>query len=212
MNRLPFDARMTGIYGGFLVSGLYLGWRGRYRAAALPSIPTFAVLIGFVGVMAVDGFNSLFLDMGWRYFYEPDNRLRLVTGAMTGVTLGAAIFMLFGMALWRRPRLDQRVIVSPMEPFLILGLQIPLMLAILSGAAWLYAPITLLLVATATAVVSSLALVVIILLRYADNTFERVDHLQGYAVVALLIGILVMAGIGGGRYLLEAVTNTPPIV
>jgi uncharacterized membrane protein len=211
-HRLPFDARMTGIYSGFLVSAVYLGWHGRFRAAALPSFTSLAVLIGFVGIMGIDGFNSLFLDMGWRYGYEPDNRLRLVTGLMTGVGLAAAIFILFGMALWRRPRLDQKVITSPWEPFLLLALQLPLVLVILSGEGWLYGPVALLLVGTATAVVSSLALVVIVMLRYADNSFERVEQLQGYAVVALLVGIAVMAAIGGGRYALEALTNAPPVL
>jgi uncharacterized membrane protein len=210
--RLPFDARMTGIYSGFLVSAIYLGWRGRYRAAALPSLTSLFVLIAFVGIMAIDGFNSLFLDMGWNNPYQPDNRLRLITGLMTGVALAAAVFMLFGMALWRRPRLDQKVIASPWEPFLLMVLQIPLALLILSGASWLYAPIALALVATAAAVVSSLALVVIVLLRCADNSFDRVEQLHGYAVVALVVGMVVMAGIGGGRFILEAVTNAPPVI
>src|SRR5262245_4467600 len=71
--RLPFDARMTGIYGGFLGAANYLGARRRYRAAGLPSWPTIGVLVLFVGVMGADGFNSLFQDMGWRHFYEPAN-------------------------------------------------------------------------------------------------------------------------------------------
>lgn len=210
--RLPFDARMTGIYSGFLVSAVYLGWRGRFRAAALPSFASLGVLIAFVGIMAIDGFNSLFLDMGWNNPYQPDNRLRLITGLMTGVALASAIFMLFGMALWRRPRLDQKVIVAPWEPLFMLLLQIPLALLIVSGAGWLYAPLALLLVATAAAVVSSLTLVVIVLVRCADNSFDRVEQLQGYAVVALVVGMIVMAGIGGGRYVLEAVTNAPPVI
>ena len=33
-DRLPFDSRMTGIYGGFLVTQLYLLARGRFRAGS----------------------------------------------------------------------------------------------------------------------------------------------------------------------------------
>ena len=65
---------------------------------------------------------------------------------------------------------------------------------------------------TATAVVSSLALVVIVMVRYADNSFERVEQIHGYAVAALLLGLVVMAAIGGGRFLLESLTNAPPLV
>src|SRR4051794_272811 len=34
---LPFDARMTGIYAGFLSTGVYLAFMGRYRASRVPS-------------------------------------------------------------------------------------------------------------------------------------------------------------------------------
>lgn len=208
---LPFDARMTGIYGGFLGAAIYLFVRGRHRAAALPSWTTIAVLALFVGVMAVDGFNSLFLDMGWNNPYQPDNRLRLVTGMMTGVALAAAIFLLLGMVLWRRPRLSSRVVESPWEPFLLLTLQAPFALAVLSGASWLYVPLTLALLLTATAVVSAIGLVVAVMVRCADNSFENAGQLQGYAVAGLLIGLAAMATFGGGRFLLESLTGTPPL-
>jgi uncharacterized membrane protein len=209
--RLPFDARMTGIYGGFLGAAVYLFARGSHRAAGLPRWPAAGVLALFVGIMAVDGFNSLLLDMGRTNLYQPDNRLRLVTGLMTGVALAAAIFLLLGMVLWKRPRLDRRVITGPWEPFLILALQAPLALAVLSGASWLYAPIAMALLLTATAVVSAMGLVVAVMVRTADNSFERAGELQGFAVVGLLVGLAAMATLGGGRFLLEALTNAPPL-
>lgn len=206
---LPMDARMTGIYGGFLGASVYLFLRGRHRSAALPSWPTIAVLALFVGIMAIDGFNSLFLDMGWNNPYEPDNRLRLVTGMMTGVALAAAIFLLLGMVLWKRPRTNSRVVESPWEPFLLLALQAPFALAVLSGASWLYVPTTMALLLAATAVVSAIGLVVAVMIRFADNSFETAGQLQGYAVAGLLIGLAVMAAFGGGRFFLESLTNTP---
>lgn len=210
-NTLPFDARMTGIYGGVLGTSIYLFLRGRHRSAALPSWPTIGILALFVGLMAFDGFNSLFLDMGWNNPYHPDNRLRLVTGLMTGISLSSGIFLIFGMALWKRPRLKNRVVTSPWEPFLLLALQIPFALAVLSDASWLYIPITMALLLTATAVVSAIGLVVAVMVRFADNSFETAGQLQGYAVVGLLIGLAAMAAFGGGRFLLESLTNAPPL-
>jgi len=209
--RLPFDARMTGIYGGFLGSSIYLLSRRRHRAAALPNWPTSAVLVLFVGLMAVDGFNSLFLDMGWTNLYQPDNRLRLLTGLMTGVALAAAIFLLLGMVLWKRPQLNRRVVESAREPFLMLAVQAPFALVVVFGASWLYVPIALALLLTATAVVSAIGLVVAVMVRTADNSFEGVSQLQGYAVAGLLIGLAVMATMGCGRFLLESLTNAPPL-
>lgn len=208
---LPFDARMTGIYGGFLFSAIYLALRRRHRAAGIPSWPTIAVLALFVGLMAIDGFNSLVLDMDRHSFYEPDNRLRLATGLMTGVALASAIFLLFGMVLWRRPQLHQRVVVGPWEPFLMLVFVIPFAGAALSGFSWLYVPLALVLLVSATAVISAIMLTVAVMFRMADNTFEDVSQVQGYAVVSLLAGLMVIALIGGGRFLLESMTNAPPL-
>src|SRR5215213_6245247 len=53
---LPFDSRMTGIYGGFAIGFACLALMGRHRSARLPSFSLMALLAAFVGVMAVDGF------------------------------------------------------------------------------------------------------------------------------------------------------------
>jgi hypothetical protein len=130
---------------------------------------------------------------------------------MTGVALAAAIFMLIGMALWTRPRLDQRVVLGVWEAVLLLALQVPFGLAVLSGWSWLFVPITLALLVTATAVVSAMMLVVLVMAKTADNSFETVKQVEGYAVVALLAGVAVMAAFGGGRFLLESLTHAPPL-
>src|SRR5687768_8251808 len=73
---LPFDGRMTGIYGGTLVTLAYLAVRGRLFAWGNPSLRIVLTLLTFVAVMAVDGFNSLLLDLGLWHPYEPQNELR----------------------------------------------------------------------------------------------------------------------------------------
>jgi glucan phosphoethanolaminetransferase (alkaline phosphatase superfamily) len=161
--------------------------------------------------MAADGFNSLLLDMRSWHPYQPDNRLRLLTGFMAGIALAAAIFLLIGMAIWRRPRVDLRVVGGAWEPFLLLALQAPFAAAALSGAPWLYAPVALALALSAVTVVSAMMFVVVVMVRMADNTFDDVRQIQGYAVVGLLLGLVVMAVFGGGRFLLEAITNAPPL-
>ncbi|HEY8445752.1 MAG TPA: DUF2085 domain-containing protein [Thermomicrobiales bacterium] len=208
---LPFDARMTGIYGGFLGSAIYLALRHRLRAAALPSWPTMGVLAAFIGLMALDGTNSLLLDLRAWHPYEPDNRLRLLTGLMTGVALAAALAFLVGSTLWRRPRLDRRVVTSPVEPLLMLALQAPFALMVVSGRGWLYVPVTLLLVIGAAAALASLMLAVILLVRGADNSFDTLTQADGYAAAALFAGVGVMVVFSCGRFLLERLTGAPPL-
>ena len=87
---LPFDARMTGIYGGTLTTILFLLARGRWRAMRLPSPGIIAVLVLFVVAMGLDGINSTLQDFQLPYAFEPNNYLRLGTGLLLGVPLCTA--------------------------------------------------------------------------------------------------------------------------
>src|SRR4051812_19374980 len=48
---LPFDARMTGIYGGALTTLAFLGARGRWRSIRVPSLPLVLTLLVFAVAM-----------------------------------------------------------------------------------------------------------------------------------------------------------------
>ena len=61
---LPFDARMTGIYGGFLVTFCYLLAMGRARAWGEFRRPVLVLLGLFVVMMGIDGSNSTLRDFG----------------------------------------------------------------------------------------------------------------------------------------------------
>ena len=117
---LPFDARMTGIYLGFLIGFAALVRQGRHRSAGLPTLGSGLALLLFVGLMAVDGFNSLFTDIGQYAFYEPDNRYRIVTGFGAGLGLATVLAMLIGMSLWRKPDTRNHVLKRWWEPWLLL--------------------------------------------------------------------------------------------
>lgn len=201
--RLPFDARMTGIYGGFLATSLYLAARGRYRVFGLPSLPVIGLLVGGVALMGVDGTNSLLLDLGLWHAYEPRNDIRIVTGLLTGIALAVAICFLLATTLWRRGHANRRVVEGVDELGLLVLLQLPVVVLVRSGVGWLYAPVALALLLSATAVVSALALVVLTILRRRDNSYAGPAQLDGAAAVALVVGAAVMALIAGGRFWLE---------
>jgi len=207
---LPFDSRMTGIYGGFLSTMIMLFTLGRHRAARLPSWPVIALLVLLVGAMAIDGFNSLLLDMMKPHLYQPDNRLRLVTGMGTGIALAVILCFLFAVSLWSRPNMKERVL-NGRDLMLVVPAQIPFIALVLSGAGWLAFPMSLLLVVAALSVLSSLALVSIVLFRYIDCTFTKPSELQGVATLAILVAVVVMAGLSGGRFVLENVLNLQPL-
>ncbi len=107
---LPLCSRCTGMYLGalFSLSGFFL-LRG--KSGSYPSLSLRMVLILFAIVWAIDGLNSflsVFPEMP--QLYTPNNGLRLVTGAMIGVSLATMIFPIFNQTAWKQWQ------VSPVIP------------------------------------------------------------------------------------------------
>jgi hypothetical protein len=193
---------MTGIYGGFMVAFACLAAKGRDRAAKLPSFPLMGLLALFVGVMALDGFNSLLLDLGETHLYQPDNRLRLLTGVGTGIALATIFCYLFGVTLWRRPNIAMPVLTWRDLPVLILA-QAPFLVLVIAGWGWTAPVLTVLLVLAAVFVIGALALIAIVLIRRLDYTFERIGDLQTTATSAIFVAVVLMGLLSGSRFLLE---------
>ena len=141
--QLPLCARNTGIYGGFAATFLTLLGTGRMRASSFPS-RTVALILGLaVLLMAVDGFNSLFLDLGLPHPYQPHNLLRLATGLGTGVAMCAFIVPVANALIWKRE--DERSSFgSPRALALMVPVLLLVFLAVGSQVALLLYPIALL--------------------------------------------------------------------
>ncbi len=210
--RLPFDARMTGIYGGFLISQLYLLVRRRLRATEIPSLAIVITLALFVAAMGIDGVNSLFSEIDQPTPYEPSNLLRYSTGALTGTTLGVALWLLESNVLWRRRGQNRQPIIRGWGELLQI-LTLTAIFGILAGSGWpvFYTPITLLLIVSAVMVFFTMALAFIQLARRREATVTTLSELAGPAVGALVAAYVVMAILGGGRFLLEGMLHIQPM-
>lgn len=208
---LPLDARMTGIYGGFLVTAGFLAARGRLRAFRLPPARVTALLALFVVAMAADGANSLLLDLGLAHPYTPDNRLRVATGLLTGVALATVLGFIVATTLWRQGDWHQAPIGGLRELAAVVALQLPLAAAVSSGEGSLYRPLAIVLLVSAVAVVGTLALVVLVLFGRRDRTYASGGQLQGLLTGALLLAVTLMAGFAAVRMLLERLVGAPPL-
>jgi len=208
---LPFDARMTGIYLGFVVAFGLLIATGRYRHAGFLSPGSLLIVLLLVGTMAIDGFNSLFTDLRMPTLYQPDNRLRLFTGMGAGVGLAVMLVMLLGMSLWRRPDLKRRAADRWWQPLGLYAAGVPLALALLTGNSMLFVPATLLLVLSATIAFSALALVSVVMVKGRENTFNTVLDLQLQIVWGAIGGVIAIASLAILRFGFEAITNAPPL-
>jgi len=207
---LPFDARMTGIYAGVAVAMIVIGARTRLRFAGVPRRPLLAVLAGFVLLMAVDGFNSFFLDMGVWHPYTPQNWLRLVTGMGAGIALGATLCYLIASTLWRDTSF-QTPAASWRDLALIIIASSGVAALFLSGWGFLYPIATFSLVASAIFVICSIVLLMLILLRESNNRWRSIGDMQLEGAIGILLGLLVVAMLAGGRFALEYWLGIPAL-
>ncbi len=205
---LPFDARMTGIYGGALSTMVFLVVRGRMLSAGLPPIRVMAVLGLFVLAMAADGFNSLFTDLGLWHPWAPRNELRLVTGFATGISLAVVLAWLVSSTTWRLSKRtpvvhDFREVALFWVPF------VPYAVLVASGWSWLYAPLSLLLMLSAWMVLAMLGVSMVLLaLRWDDRILSKAQlHVPG--AIGGIVGLAIMLLLAFGRVWLERVTGIP---
>lgn len=212
-SRLPFDARMTGIYGGFAVTSLFLMARGRWGQGGLPSLAVAAALGLFVVTLGIDGLNSTLLDMGLWHAYSPMNELRLATGLLTGVALATFVWLLLGQVSFRQTQRNLKPILSGYRD---LGAIIVLLAAfgalVTTGWEPLRLPLTLLLITSAIAALTGLSLAFVLLVGRRENRAVTTAQLAGPATIALLIAFVIMGVTSGGRFLMEAaygISTTP---
>jgi uncharacterized membrane protein len=209
--RLPFDARMTGIYGGFAITALFLLSRGRWRAGGVPSTGVLFALGLSVAALASDGINSTLADAGIAHVYAPRNEARLVTGLLTGTSLAVFIWLLLGQIGFASCAARRvRVITGRRELAALLGIQA--LFALLVYSTWwpLRVPLTLLLLASAVSVLTGLVLAFVLLLSRRENQALDTWQLAGPATAALLIAFALLGLTGGGRFLFEALLHLPP--
>jgi uncharacterized membrane protein len=205
---LPFDGRMTGIYGGTLVTIVVLSFRRRLFAFGNPPRRVVAVLALGVALMAVDGFNSLFDDLGLWHPYQPRNEFRLITGYAAGVALAVVLSWLLASSVYRVGRNEP--VVGSVRDFSPMAIAlVPYAALVLSGFSWLYAPLAMLLMVSAWLTMSLLVLVVVVLAFRLDERVERVARLHVPGAVAAVVGLLLMLLLASGRIWLEAAMGIP---
>lgn len=199
---LPFDARMTGIYGGTFATYVWLALAGRLRRQRDPARWVFALCIALIAAMGVDGFNSLLTDLGLWHPYQTSNFLRLVTGAGAGVAIALVLGWLVATSVWSSGGRGA-IVDRPRDLAPVLFGCIAYIALVSTRAVWLYQPIAYLLVCSAWLTLSLLVLVILVLATRRDRTFADVAALHLPAACSLVGGLLLMAALAGGRFWLE---------
>ena len=193
---------MTGIYGGLATSIGWMAVRGRFRCTGTPPMSVCAVLFGAGTVLAIDGFNSLLVDIQRNQLYEPSNAARLVTGIGTGMAMATVLAWLVATSLWTRT--DSASSVRSWGELWQVALVATPWLAIL----WFrpdvaYALITILLLASAWLTITLLFLVLAVLTFRLDGSFSGLAQLHLPCTGAAIAALCFMLLMSGGRFWLE---------
>ncbi len=201
--QLPLCARNTGIYSSFLVTSLYLLALGRRRAAKLPPWPILGALLLFVLLMALDGFNSMFVDMFLPAMYAPRNELRTLTGIGMGTAIATLLFLILNLSLRRDPDTAQPVIGTWLELGGALLINMLVLLAMYGNIEIMYWPIAISAWLGIIGVLYSVNLLLTALFMRYEGTVTRVTQLARPATVALLFTLVELGALSAARFWLE---------
>jgi uncharacterized membrane protein len=202
--QVPICARNSGIYISFLITMIYFWGIGRGHAGRVPPWPIAAVLIAFVVVMGIDGFNSLFLDLGLPYLYTPRNELRTLTGMGMGVGVATVMLLILNTTLRQNVDDQQPLLKNWRELGGVLLLNFLILVALYGNLELLYWPLAFL---SFTGIISVLYLVSLLLVSLFMGYEGRVTHpaqLAKPATIALLPTLVMLAVMSGLRFWLEA--------
>ena len=191
--QFPLCARCTGIYLGVLLGMVTMLALGRRRAGGMPKGTLFLILLGFIGLMGVDGVNSYMTFFpGLPHLYTPNNTLRVITGLLNGLALAGLMFPVLNQTLWADWE-DKPVLGRFRELALLVGLAAVVAALVLTDNVIFLYPLALLSVVGVLAILVSLNTTILLIALRREN---QVRTLAG-AVLPLLAGFtLAMIEIG----------------
>jgi len=210
--QLPLCARCSGTFIGALVGffGQAVVLRRR-RASEFPSALVIFFLVSFTIFWASDGLNSYMNLIGGPYLYEPQNWLRLTTGALNGLTMSALVYPVFNFTLWRNP-VSERNIRTLRDLGVLFLLEAGLVGLVLTRWDFLLYPLALLSALGVLALLTSVNSMLVLMLVRRENVVETwreaaIPLLAGFTVALIQVGAIDLV-----RYALTGtLTGIPPL-
>jgi len=206
--QLPVEARMMGMFAGFLLSVFVFAGLGRSRAGRFPTWPIVLVLGLSAASMAVDGVNNTFYDLGLPHLYASYNPARLITGLLMGSAMAGLLWPVFNMTAWRHYR-DVPVMDKGWHLVVLLSVLGVFAAVILAGVDWLLYPVSLLTTAGELALLITLGTVVAIPVMRRVRAAETVWDLLPAAFGGLVFAALLLGVMSAMRYAVIGLAPLP---
>lgn len=207
--QLPLEARMVGIFGGYLAALVYFLVLQQGRALKFPPAPLLALGVLLIAAMGFDGLNNLFHDVGLPHLYAPYNPARLVTGLLVGLTVATLLLPVFNLTVWAEGQ-ARPVLGGWGELAGALAVEAVIFGAVVSGQGWLLYPIALWSIAGAVTLLSMLNMVIAMIVTRREGQGRSLGDLMPWACVALVLTVVELGGLGLFRYVLVGTTDPHP--
>lgn len=204
---MPLCQRNTGLYSGMLATLLTLLLMGRSHAAKLPPRAILVTLLGGIAWMGVDGFNSLFLDMGVWHPYEPQPVLRILSGLAMGMAVGTFLLFAVNASLRAEPRPEQRIIGGWREYGLLALVNLLIFALLRLGGVWVLYPMAVFSTLGIFTVMFTVNLLVIAMVGRYENAVRRMVQLAAPAMGALVLTAVEFGLLAWARMAIEGATG-----
>lgn len=199
--QVPVCARDEGIYIGFVVALLVVAFfeRGGRRSSGPPPWWVLVSLVGFLGIMALDGLTS------YGGLRETTNEIRLITGLMSGVAISVFTVPLVNGQLWRAPG-QGKVLGRPREFFALLGVMVATYAVILWVLPFMGIVHPLLVALCILATFTTVLLVIVCLVPRFERRAQRLRDAWLPILIAFVAALALLAAATALRvYLLRLV-------
>jgi hypothetical protein len=186
---MPIEARMGGVFAGFVIGAAVITLSGHARAWRLPDRKVSAVLLAFVASMGLDGVNASLYDLRLPHLYTPLLPLRLASGLLAGLAAAAYAVPAFNETVWAQG--EETTALSGIRPLLAgLGLAAAYFGLGLWGARALLYPLSLVAVLGVPLLLGTLATVIV---TAATRRSGQAVHWTD--VIPLVLGGLALAAL-----------------
>lgn len=202
--KMPVEARMYGMFAGFLVTWLYSFVIGRGRAAVMPKPLILATYVGFIALMGIDGINATVKDLHdaglpLPFAYVPRLDLRFATGWLCGIAMAGIILPVVNYCLWRdavaRPLFERWRELLP-----LLGIGALILLLLASGSGLFFYPLAVLAPVGILATLGALNVVLVLTLGKRERVAADWSQAMNPLALALLFSILELGALSLLRY------------
>lgn len=202
--KLPVEARMFGMFAGFLITWAYAFALGRGKAALMPKTLILFTYISFIALMGVDGVNATVKDLHDAglpipFAYVPRLDLRFVTGWLCGIAMAGIVLPVVNFCLWRDAQ-PLAMFERWRELLPLLGLGLVILILLTLGSGLFFYPLAILAPAGILATMGALNIVLILTLGKRERVAANWGDALNPIALALLFSLLELGALSLLRY------------